>query len=315
MSAFLNNPLQKVPIGLFLDEIDHITAEDTSPAKTKFLQLIEALGLSSDEDGPVVNVDAQKISGGITNALYIVHLHFAHQKKTMVLRLFGFGTEQFIDRKVENIVFSSLSKSGHGPTFYGLFETGRVEGFLPNVQSLEPFEMSLPAVYRPVASNLVRLHATSIPEVDMLQHAWLWNKLELFFDLAAKLSFSSPEKQAQYNALNIPRMRQELRWYRRYIESLHEAITSTEASASSQWSGHHFGQRLAMQRVLCHNDLLCGNIMRTSDVDVTQADAAAAVDITLIDYEYAGYNHRAYDLANHFCGKVDCLFHCASPPF
>lgn len=301
MSAFLNNPLAKVPIGLFLDEIDHILAEEESPAKTKFMILLTALGLLTDEDGPITNVDAQKISGGITNALYIVHLQFGSKRKTMILRLFGFGTEQFIDRKVENIVFSTLSKSGHGPTFYGLFETGRIEGYLPNVQSLEPTEMSHRAIYCPVAKQLVQLHSTSIPEIDMMQHDWLWGKLELFFQLASKLSFpDNITKQAQYDALNIPYMHKELSWYRNYIKTLHENLTSSDLSIGNDFSGYSYGQRLALQRVLCHNDLLCGNIMRTSDIDLS---SSSSVDITLIDYEYAGYNYRAYDMANHFCGK------------
>lgn len=51
--------------------------------------------------------------------------------------------------------------------------------------------------------------------------------------------------------------------------------------------GWYFGQ----DNVLCHNDLLSGNILLSQDHD----------RVTLIDYEYCGYNYRAYDLANHFC--------------
>ena len=35
-----------------------------------------------------------------------------------------------MDRNKENVIFSSLSKAGVSPVFYGLFENGRVEGFL-----------------------------------------------------------------------------------------------------------------------------------------------------------------------------------------
>jgi thiamine kinase-like enzyme len=303
MSSFLNNPEGVVPISLFLDEIDQIVADEDSPAKSKFISLVTALGLANDAvDGPITGVSAHKISGGITNALYIVHLNFGSHQRTIVLRLFGFATEQFIDRKVENIVFSSLSKTGSGPTFYGLFITGRIEGFLQNVQSLEPLEMSHPKIFRPVAKALYSLHATSIPEVDMMQSDWLWGKLNLFFDLAMQKSFSGA-KLDQYNALNLPLMRIELNWYREYITSLHSQLVDGDMGRSGGW---HLGQRLALQRVLCHNDLLCGNIMRTS-ANLDSCDPED-IKITIIDFEYAGYNYRAYDMANHFCGKLPLFF-------
>jgi len=43
--------------------------------------------------------------------------------------------------------------------------------------------------------------------------------------------------------------------------------------------------------VLCHGDLLAGNIVLD---DRTKRMA-------LIDYEFSAPNHRAFDIANHFC--------------
>ncbi|XP_029350773.1 ethanolamine kinase 1 isoform X3 [Echeneis naucrates] len=42
--------------------------------------------------------------------------------------------------------------------------------------------------------------------------------------------------------------------------------------------------------VLCHNDLLCKNIIYNQEED----------NVKFIDYEYAGYNYQAYDIGNHF---------------
>ncbi|THG23933.1 hypothetical protein TEA_015942 [Camellia sinensis var. sinensis] len=52
----------------------------------------------------------------------------------------------------------------------------------------------------------------------------------------------------------------------------------------------------------CHNDLQYGNIM----IDET------AKSITIIDYEYASYNHVAYDIANHFC-EMAANYHTETP--
>lgn len=77
------------------------------------------------------------------------------------------------------------------------------------------------------------------------------------------------------------------------------------------------GTRFAYQKVLCHNDLLSGNILLHDTSATANEDNTPIIseDITsstpstnqrscsLIDFEYSFYNYRAYDLANHFCGK------------
>jgi len=48
--------------------------------------------------------------------------------------------------------------------------------------------------------------------------------------------------------------------------------------------------------VFCHNDFQEGNILlKKSDPNLESADFG------VIDYEYASYNYRAFDIANHFC--------------
>lgn len=49
-------------------------------------------------------------------------------------------------------------------------------------------------------------------------------------------------------------------------------------------------ERFPSPVVFAHNDLQYGNIMDTYDGYVT-----------LIDYEYGGYNYRGFDIGNFFC--------------
>lgn len=42
--------------------------------------------------------------------------------------------------------------------------------------------------------------------------------------------------------------------------------------------------------VFCHNDLLLTNILHDQEKN----------KVTFIDFEYAGYNYQAFDIANHF---------------
>jgi len=53
-------------------------------------------------------------------------------------------------------------------------------------------------------------------------------------------------------------------------------------------------QKTASPVVFCHNDAQYGNIIRR------HSDGK----IMLIDYEYARYNYRGFDLGNHFCEWV-----------
>ena len=46
--------------------------------------------------------------------------------------------------------------------------------------------------------------------------------------------------------------------------------------------------------VFAHNDLLSGNIM-------VATDGTSTPTMTFIDFEYADWAPRGYDLANHFC--------------
>ncbi len=50
-------------------------------------------------------------------------------------------------------------------------------------------------------------------------------------------------------------------------------------------------QALNDKIVYCHNDLLLANIIFYEKNN----------SVNFIDFEYAGPNYRAYDIANHFC--------------
>jgi len=61
------------------------------------------------------------------------------------------------------------------------------------------------------------------------------------------------------------------------------------------------GKKLAFQKVFTHNDLLSGNVL-VQRTESYLPPKRYPGDITIIDFEYAGYNARASDLANHFLG-------------
>jgi len=82
------------------------------------------------------------VSGGITNALYRVS-HPACEPGSVLLRLYGAGTEVIVDRDTDTRVLTYMGTLGIGARCYAVFANGRLEEYLPT-RSLEPEEMGLP---------------------------------------------------------------------------------------------------------------------------------------------------------------------------
>ncbi len=83
-------------------------------------------------------------------------------------------------------------------------------------------------------------------------------------------------------------------------------IKENNADVTDSTFLENYGTFLSFENVFCHNDLLSGNIL----IHKTQEHPGDIIDykvetknVSIIDYEYAGYNSRAWDLANHFNGN------------
>ncbi len=285
------------------------------------------------------------MTGGLTNRLFLVE-NPSHPEYHVIVRFFGEGTHEFIDRHGENMVFSALSDHKFGPKFEGLFENGRVEGYIHG-RALSPAEMSQPSVYRTVANMVHKLHTLHLPEFFTHQRTtslaegsmpqihpdhtqanrtspWIWQKIQLFFSLVdvtiKKLSESStPEDVARlerYHSLGLDKMLKESQWLQHKIEQIisqlahhmhyHDHVHGLKApdGVHDRVSMRDKGMAFGLEEVLCHNDLLSGNLMVTSNSPFLNPDVEDnSAEVRLIDYEYAAYNYRCYDLANHFCGN------------
>ncbi|DAZ98828.1 TPA: hypothetical protein N0F65_000984 [Lagenidium giganteum] len=231
------------------------------------------------------------VCGGITNRLY--RLIFGD--KSVLVRLYGDNTEAFIDRTVENRLFALLSKNGFAPTYYGRFTNGRIEGWM-DARPVEPEEMgqSSPVDFLSyVGKELAKMHIMEMPES---RTPVLWTKLDQFERLAAEITLDDPVKKAALAKLDLPAWRQKLQWLKSVLPSeknKHGDTLLAELSSSDEITKQAFAY--ANEVAFCHNDALSGNILYNDSWDRVQ----------IIDYEYGGYNYRAFDFANHFvehCG-------------
>ncbi|KAL3616790.1 hypothetical protein CASFOL_039184 [Castilleja foliolosa] len=101
----------------------------------------------------------------------------------------------------------------------------------------------------------------------------LWDRLRNYLKEAKRLSLPAEADEFRFNALG-----DEI------------SVLEKKLSTDKQLVG------------FCHNDLQYGNIMMD---EVTKC-------ITIIDYEYASYNHVAFDIANHFC-EMAADYHTETP--
>ncbi|OWY93706.1 Ethanolamine kinase [Phytophthora megakarya] len=245
------------------------------------------------------DISVKIIVGGITNRLY----RLMWGDKSVLVRLYGDHTEEFIDRGIENMLFALLSERGFAPTYYGRFKNGRIEAWL-DARALEPEEMRLTKPFnylQMIGRELGIMHVMDIPED---RNPVLWTKIERFEKLAMEIELEDPVKNAALEELDLMGMHQKLQWLKSVLPSnqnrdgkdLLDALDTDEITKQAV--------AFASDVVFSHNDLLSGNILHNPDWDRVQ----------IIDYEYGGYNYRAFDFANHFCENCGFEFDLTTYP-
>ncbi|XP_030624947.1 ethanolamine kinase 1 isoform X1 [Chanos chanos] len=201
---------------------------------------------------------------GITNKLIGCCVGGVIQDMVLV-RIYGNKTELFVDRENEVKSFQVLQAHRCAPRLYCTFNNGLCYEFLEGT-ALEPEHIRNPAIFRLIARQLAKYHAIHAHN-GWVPQSNLWLKMGKFFSLVPS-HFQDPEKNLRFNT-EVPStqcLRDELVWLQRNLSTLGSPI------------------------VLCHNDLLCKNIIYNE----------AEGHVKFIDYEYAGYNYQAFDIGNHF---------------
>ncbi|XP_065344692.1 ethanolamine kinase [Cloeon dipterum] len=183
----------------------------------------------------------------------------------VLVRVYGAKTDLLIDRQAETRNLKVMHNAGYAPRVYATFENGLAYEFVPGVTlNTESCHSSL--VFPLVATMMAKMHRLECGEVP--QEAMAWSKTKQFLQLAPDV-FSDPAKQKIFEELKIPSK-----------SDLSKEFASLEENL----------KQLNSPVVFCHNDLLLGNVVYNEKRN----------SVTFIDYEYAAYNHQAFDIGNHF---------------
>jgi len=213
------------------------------------------------------NIHFERLAG-LSNVIYrVTALDQLASPASVIYRKFGENSE-IINREQENYVFTELAKRGLGPSYHGGDDKSRVEGFYES-RPLKATEVNEIPIRRGVAKSLAALHQVQIEDLDkkpvilrVLEDGGLIKTTEA----KAQKDIYTPEESAWLKDILTLAGEEEINFLKEILPTKTESI------------------------VFSHNDLHAQNILL---LDQSQR-------LVLIDYEYASYNYRGYDIANFF---------------
>ncbi|KAL7754379.1 hypothetical protein RI367_000360 [Sorochytrium milnesiophthora] len=255
------------------------------------------------------DISLERISGAMTNCIYVVHGPPVAKKsatgstvtaeRRLLLRIYGVGMEEFIERDREIFCLRRLSEQGYGPQLLATFSNGRFEEFL-DCTTLTRRDIRDAQTSRGIAKQLFKLHnmVNDFPPSPKIQPSKSLSVLQGFVSPASRPDVPSSRERSEMWRVVAKYLRIALEKVPEIVEAYPERegramAVDFRAGGWLQQAFNHMQQyleNLGSPIVFAHNDLQNGNILRTNDTG----------DLILVDYEYSAYNHRGYDIANHF---------------
>lgn len=297
---------------------------DYAQIKT-LLAKIFASWSSSDE------IHVEQLTGGITNML-LACTHVP-TKETLLMRVYGQGTNLIIDRHREFVSHLVLNSLHLAPPVHARFANGLIYGFLPG-RSLKPADLYSPALYPLIAQQLGNWHNSVNPEyidsgVDTLRKYTAGLKKHFMLD-------GSPEPAAHPRIKRSKKVKKGISNIWQLIEDWILVVPANDALAKNfndnlpekevtvenvrevifaefDWLKSTLSKNTKSSMVVSHCDLLCGNIVvpdceefrkKCQEANASKKEVSLGPleenPIRFIDYEYMLPAPRAFDIANHF---------------
>ncbi|KEP64688.1 UNVERIFIED_CONTAM: phosphotransferase enzyme family protein [Hammondia hammondi] len=290
-------------------------AETLSKAKDIVARLAAArLGVEADAR----LLEAEAVEVGSTNRM--VHVWSRRDpKKSCAVKFFGKHTGKYICRDKELRLLRLLGANDVGKEIFATFEEGGgglIESWLAG-SSLEPSDLHREAAK--IAGEMARMHAIDAKPQCLLVSP---TSRDSRGELAVGETPPSPEATSDlwkhlFKFLNLCKEEQERA--RRGEDSEASSDGCEEPSDCPKRTVfsrrillfdlrtveerlrqlHALASEVQSPVVLCHGDLLSGNIIKTDEGDVR-----------FIDFDYSGFMERGFDIANHFAeySGVECDF-------
>jgi thiamine kinase-like enzyme len=273
---------------VILDGIDDFQNGEskTQTARNKLLELctdylpLEALKIAT----PIEAIKVTKLSGGSSNLILRLDLPASHDisPDTPGRNVSNSATVDVVSvvcrvytvppSEDELIAVALLSERGFSARLYAAFEDGRLEEYIES-RTPSRFDIMKDGLAEQIAGLFGRLHQLSMPiskrskmiEQDLIGYVDYLEKHN-----AEPIVFNDPRNSGSTSRMTIEKLRQETTLVR-------------QAAAAS-----------GSPVLFCHNDLNHANVLLPS-----QQSSRSDESLMFIDYEFAGYNYRGFDLADH----------------
>ena len=190
----------------------------------------------------------------------------------------------------ETVVFTMLAERNLGPRLFGVFPGGRLEEFIPG-HPLTTGEMRSNEFSGQIARNVALVHSLEVPVSK--EPTWLQDTMRTYLHRLTICPDKVGGGEAPVHPGQVPEEEREhaevlARWDVRQEVRVRQPAVLPQV----EWL-LAFLKTVDSPVVFSHNDINTGNIL-------VRADPASWDPVVFIDYEFAAYNHRAFDIANHF---------------
>ena len=251
--------------------------------------------------------------------------------------------KSLVNRNSENKIMAWLAslQSNAAPTYYGRFQNGRLEEFYDGVRPLTCHEMREVPFARAIAIELANMHKRikNVPaevlgydiEQVMATCGEIWKRIDDWIELADLV-----ETEECLNSRNIDKSiqtrlefaKEEWAWLKSELKTdKNVEHMELESTSSIERVAAQFCRQIVFTHMDCQslniltpkaNELISSQGECKGDVDVISSSCSdseaecsemgngdTVACIRLIDFEYAGLNPRAADIANTFCEHCD----------
>jgi choline/ethanolamine kinase len=238
---------------------------------------------------PKDSIRIDQLCEGLSNQNFKVHMPGSSGVCTVLFRSFGKGTSSFYDPELEDRIANMLSRYGVAPRQYAEGEGWRIEEWHFSVP-LPNRSMRNPSIMVQVAAHLGRLHKLQgledFPKDIASMPAACSVRLGTWGEGCQRAaSVLCDPANDLIQTLEIDDMLREREWVKDLVLSDDPKIRGS-----------------GLDVVFCHWDCQENNILQTK------------YGLRLIDFEYAGMEHQAFDIAGYFIEcSIDYLVD--KPPF
>lgn len=162
----------------------------------------------------------------LTSAVFFVD---AENKHRMILRVYGNGVDQIIDRENELAWLARLSHLNIGPSLLGVFGNGRFEQYLPST-TLTHNDIRKPATSQQIASCIRELHdiVTVYPFNPEKNHLEIWSNIDKWYNVVMTLLPNLMKKDGGWAQIlkiyNLERLTFEIEECKKILEEAHSPI-------------------------------------------------------------------------------------------